>query len=287
MKGRNIYHICNLSPKVVFRREEDFLFAISRLAVCAFTYNIEVLAFAIMSTHFHIVTLGDDDDTVKFVSHYKRSLALWHNKHYRAKLSLNVSKNLVIGISHTISVINYVLKNPIHHGVSITPFTYPYTSAQVYFLPFLRREEYFIGEFIAPVLKKPSELRSRDFEKIFGKQKASEKFKVLRDILIIPESFISIGIVERIYSSPRNFLYQMNRPLTEDIKEFDDAFTNDSRHLKKAILTNQISDIEAAKIFDKTISPRTYTEIRKEEFNQLWLEVKKKGISEAQFNRLL
>ena len=39
----------------------------------------------------------------------------------------------VFGNAHIQSALSYVLRNPLHHGVSVTPFAYPYSNVNDFF----------------------------------------------------------------------------------------------------------------------------------------------------------
>ena len=74
MGGRNCYHICNQSQRIIFRTEEDHIFAITRLAICAEATQIDVFAFSIMSTHFHLILRGEVENIRNFIKLFSRGL---------------------------------------------------------------------------------------------------------------------------------------------------------------------------------------------------------------------
>ncbi len=277
MEKKNIYHICNLSPIILFRKVEDFLLAISRLASCAYASEVEILAFSIMSTHFHIVVRGYEDDVKGFTTAYKRNLALLHNAEYRANISLQTSIRVVVGNENVIAVLNYVLKNPIHHGIKATAYSYAYSTTTCYFVDEFTRDDRFEGENLPPKYIRPSDLTYRQYRRLFGNRSVADNFRILyyssngiSYYLVLPESFINVKCVETIYSSPKNFAYQMNRPLKEDVEVFGNDNNAFRLHLSKSELTGQISDIQACEIMDDHIAPRTYYEISSGEKTDLW-----------------
>ncbi len=293
MKGINIYHICNLSPLIIFRDVEDFLLAISRLAACSCRTSVQILAYSIMSTHFHLIIRGREEEKNEFDRLYKRSIGMLHNKKYRTKVQVRTSCKRVVGDEHITSVINYVLKNPIHHGVKSNAFSYPYSSTNCYFHEDFDMGERFPGEKDEPFYLKPSELDYRDSRRIFGTNTVPDSYKILYKRtdsgiyhLVLPESFIDIKSVETIYSSSRNFAYQMNKPLKEDIEMFGDDIDAIYSHSSKGELTGQISDIRACKIMDEYIFPKSYAEIALDKKTALWKYLKGYGVNYGQFQRM-
>ena len=289
MRG-DIYHICNLSPKVIFRSEEDFLMAINKLAICSFVCNVDILAFSIMSTHFHIVVMGTEEDVRKFLSLISKILACRYRQHYGKSLKINFStRKINENMYDLITCINYVLKNGLHHGVVGYPFVYPYSSIGCYFYEELRRQEYFKGENanIYQTYLKPSDLSLRDKRALFGSFNAPETFRILFNRIVIPESFVNVRLVEQIYSTPKNFMYNMMKPLKEEIEMFgtDQTLIND--RFSKVNLAGTLSDLQVCEIIDCSIYPRSFTSLSKMEISNLWEKLLRQGVSKFQFERCI
>ena len=287
MRGSNIYHICNSSPVILFRQVEDFLIAISRLAVCSYVSIVEVFAFSIMSTHFHFIIRGERKRVDEFIRLYRRSVVVAHNTTYNARVRLPITCNLLEGEDSVISAMNYVLKNPIRHGIAQTAFSYPYSSVSCYFKEHFSRADYFPRERISVATKSPYDLTTRDYKRLFSNYDVPQTFRILSDRMVDPQSFVAIKRVETIYSSAKNFSYHMNRPIKDDVRMFGDNTKLINEHLSKSLLVGQISDLKACEIMDDYIAPRKYTEITKEETAILWRYLKPKGVSYTQFQRMV
>lgn len=278
MRTNNLHHICNLSPIIIFRTVEDYLLAISRMASCAYMSYVDIFAFCILSTHFHIILRGDQNGVDNFIKLYKTNLIRLHRAFYHHSLKLIISDTPIVGDEHAITALNYTLKNPIHHGITNTAFSYPYSSMGCYFQNEIMKGERFPGERHIYKHKTPDELSSMDYRKLFCTHEVPNSFKIMNDQFLIPESFVAVNLVETIYSSARNFLFQMNKPLKEEEEAFDS---------KKGLLTGQISDLSACKIMDKYIAPKSYSDIRPEDKPELWNYLKTKGINYSQFQRMV
>lgn len=287
MSERNIYHMCNLSPVILFRQVEDYLVAISRLAACSRTFLVDVLAYCIMSTHYHLILRGEYDDVLKFLNVYRRNIIVRHNSTYNSSMGTSVTCKQLIGDEAVIAGINYVLKNPIHHGIKSTAFSYPYSSTSCYFSNDFIREDYFQAEKIQARYNKPSDLLARDYKKLFVGHEVPDTFRIISNRMIVPETFVASKYVETIYSTPRNFAYQMNKPLKEDLYLLGNDIEAINHQVSKTDLTGQISDIKACEIMDNYIAPRTYAQIKDEDKSNLWKYLKRNGINYSQFQRML
>lgn len=288
MKGHKLFHICNLSPKVIFRCEEDFLMAINKLAACAYTTNIEILAFCIMSTHFHIVAKSSTNaDISSFITLFKRNITRRHNNKYKASIKISISKRELENYFEVITAINYVLKNPVHHNIVELPFKYAYSSISCYFSSELTRSEYFRGEKLPIKYTSPCKLGSRDYKYLFGSHKVPDNFLLLSKRVVIPQSFVKIDHVQTIYSNAKTFLYNMSKPLAEEIEMFGDNIKSRNNHLNKVTLAGKLTDLEVCELFDAFISPKTYTQLSENEVTVLWNRLRKLGVDSVQYARVI
>lgn len=56
----NFHHIWSRGVKVIFHDRDDFKFFQNRLAIISYNCHIKLLAYSIMSTHFHLIAEGND-----------------------------------------------------------------------------------------------------------------------------------------------------------------------------------------------------------------------------------
>ena len=55
MKNTCVYHLCVSCKKgMMFRSRQDYIRFINNMALLAYKYHIRILAFAVMSNHYHI-----------------------------------------------------------------------------------------------------------------------------------------------------------------------------------------------------------------------------------------
>ncbi len=286
MKGQsNIYHLCNLSPKVIFRNHEDYLDAINRLAACACATSTEVWAYAFMSTHFHIIVRTDKVD--EFIKLFKVNISRLHNKRYLNYMQISISKRSLLGKGEILTAVNYVLKNPMHHQITEVAFSYPYSSAHIYYKERIGMNVFLTGDKYKPFIQKPSELGVKACRSLFGSHILPDTYNILDGKVVQPESFVKVRIIERLYESVRGFIYNMNKPLTEEVEMFGQETNAINSNETETSLFGKLTDIKVCQIIDRYIAPKTYIQITPEERVALSEILHREGVNKFQMERCM
>ena len=72
-KFGGVWHLCTPGEKqpLIFKRPEDYAFAMTLVAMCAFDCpNVQVITFEIMSNHVHFVLCGSQSDVMAFFNNF-------------------------------------------------------------------------------------------------------------------------------------------------------------------------------------------------------------------------
>ncbi len=284
-KDRTLYHICNQSSKVIFRNEEDFRIAICRLAACAYETESEIWAYAFMSTHFHLIIQTSNLEA--FVKMFKINVSTWHKNKYNNKIQVRVGSRALNSYMEILTATNYVLKNPVHHKLVDIALSYPYSSTHIYFKTQIYRSDYYEGERQTRATDSPGNLKYRANRVLFASHKVPEKYQISGGKMIVPESFLMVDKVQSLYQSARNFIYQMTKPLTEEIQMFRDDTSSINFQETAVSLFGKLTDSEVCRIIDSYISPRTFPQIDDETKAQLWEILRSKGVNKFQFERAI
>ena len=114
------YHIC-LSSKseVLFRSNEDYYRAFNSYALALLKTNSTSLADAFMSNHFHAVV--QTDNIVSVGRAFRLAYTMYFNKKYNRTGQLGNPYFFYLeidGLYHHLAALSYVMRNPLHHGVS-------------------------------------------------------------------------------------------------------------------------------------------------------------------------
>lgn len=181
---KKVYHICvSAGKEVLFRCPEDYKKIIGILFFTCIKFNSKILAYAFMSNHYHLCILSPEPSS--FLKSFRMRYGKYFNFKYNRKGRLGERRffiDEIKGVEHTIAVISYILRNPVHHAISEIPFAYKYSSVSFYF-----RKEFCLYNNCLDV-------------EVYGKE-------FLNEI----EDVFEIGIVENYYRSVRSFVYYMTR----------------------------------------------------------------------------
>ena len=104
------------------------------------------------------------------------------------------------GLDHLLTAIAYILRNPMHHGITGTPFGYKYSSIRAIFRKDMGHED------MSDILHEKSE-----YLHLPSHQSLPSHFYMDRHGMILPEYVIDVKDVEHQFSTARTFLYYMNR----------------------------------------------------------------------------
>lgn len=205
-----LVHICIKSDaELLHRLDEDYRCSITKMALAAYRTGADIYAYSVMSNHIHIV--GGFPDLGKFVSSYRNAYSKWFNHKYKRSGMLGeryVFVDILEGLDRKLRAVNYVLRNPVHHSVSDTSFSYDYCSARYVF----RSEMHFRDD--------------RSVKRIClympRCRTLPEELSLGEGGMVSPISFLNVEAVENLYLSVKNFLYMINRPAYSDLGKQDD-----------------------------------------------------------------
>lgn len=200
---RRTYHICLSAGNdgLLCRREEDYVRMVNCICVAALRTETVVLAFSVMSSHLHLCVRSYDHK--KFMKTFRYMYTRYFNSRYHRRGRLGERNHFVLeldGLYHILTAIAYGLRNPLHHGISATPFGYPYTSANAIFRKAL-------GKTL------PLELERRNIYRYLPEpcDEIPSEYRMNVNGMLFPDDIIDVAEVEHLYSTPRSFLYYMNR----------------------------------------------------------------------------
>lgn len=194
MKNTCVYHLCVSCKKgLMFRSRQDYIRFINNMALLAYKYNIRILAFAVMSNHYHIGIMADDFEQ------FFRSLKISYSNYYFHKYGVSLPRTScfvqeAVGNLHIVTLLAYILRNPVHHGITGHPFAYPYSSAGCYFS--YSGSLYSIGH--APVIKRVT-------------TNAPDEYNSDREGMIDPMAFVDFRITETLFTSSGRMMYFLSR----------------------------------------------------------------------------
>lgn len=312
---RAVFHFSLAShQEVMYRNEADFNHGFNCLAEACLETESSLMAEGFMSTHFHSMAFTDRLKELIRIERY--SYTRYFNAKYERKGRLGEMKPFILpieGLYHITVALNYVLRQGLHHGITATPFGYPHCSANAFFRKELGRTP--------PEKLMPPELR---YKYLPDRSSVPADFRMDASGLLLREDILDTSYVEKIYLSPRNYLFQMNKIsdqkwieeqqadktktpvitlalIETGVKELDVAQYLRNEH--GAVNSNKLTDMELCRIIDNDYLPRLLCKQdrtpsvynlsrtqRNDLGNKLWKELPrcyKKTVSVPQLRRCL
>ncbi len=302
---KELIHICFTSKdEVLCRCPRDFEIMISRIGHASFQNDTQVLAYAVMSNHVHLVVQTANPS--KFVKTLRSSYNQTFNYLYKRQGSLGDPGSFKLtlkGHQHTIDALTYVLQNPVHHKIVENPYDYPYSSMGLYYhsnCPAFFNEAdsiHLCKRLVNKNLKLPDVVK-------YGKSG-----------IVLPTSFVEMRMVENFYGTYNAFQYLSHRKnyyewaekqRTEDefapkvnLHTVEPLMDNETiTHIESSSYRwnkgNKLTDMELCSIIDHSILRRyhkdSYVELNSRERGKIAEMLAKKyryKISDDQIRRCL
>ena len=194
----------------MFRSEEDINYAFNCFAVSCLETESRPVADNEMTTHVHFGAYTDDAEAL--FTKYRYPYSRYFNCKYGRKGRLGERSAFFLevdGLQHSLTLLSYIYRQGLHHGLSDSPFGYKHNSVNVIFKKALGKENIpsltgrpHMGKFL-PCSQKDIPL----------------SYRMDSNGLLLREDVIDTSYVEELFISPRAFLYNMNRPTSDAWKE--------------------------------------------------------------------
>ena len=199
--GTKFYHLHTKPPEngIIIADKESLYTAITYMSIAARDAGVSILAYAVMSNHFHWLIRGTEDSAASFFERFRRLLDVYLTRHGKG----SVIRLIELGITEIDSLkqfrdeVAYILRNPYVIRSDVNILCNLLTSSFLYFNPLL------------PLMKSTS----------FGKLTKADKRNLLSsstlvlpdDTLIVdgrvvnPESFVDYKTVEALFYNAKKF----------------------------------------------------------------------------------
>ena len=198
------YHLSTkpLENGLIFQEEEERRIAMNWIGILSKEFRIEILAFALMSNHFHFIIKGELLDGIAFFKQLKKRLSTYFSRKGRIGVldSVTVDSDTppISSLKQFRNEIAYVIRNPYVARTDVNPFAWPWCSGYLYFNPFLQQ---LVSRSVLDLTfrEKREITRSADL--------ALDSSLRVREGMIVPESYVNYRLVERLFSNVRQFTW--------------------------------------------------------------------------------
>ena len=266
---RRTYHFCLSShDEVMYRNEEDLIIGFNCLALAVFDTESRLLSEGFIPTHNHKAVQTDDPIILMKKERYTYTRYFNAKYHRRGKLGERHPFLMQVeGVNHIQTLLNYINRQGLHHGLSSTPFEYEHCSANCFF-----RKELGKDLNVLPIDER------LQYKFLPEHKKLPEGYRMSNNGLIMREDVVDTEYVQEVYITARNFLFQMNKltdelviqsqqkenstpPITLDTLEKGVEEFNLQKALafeRGRVNNSMISDLELCSIIDNRIIPRYF-----------------------------
>ena len=219
------YHVYTkgLEDGIIFRDRDDYIAGMNMVAVAHFKTGVCILAFVLMSNHFHFVIYGRKSDVLRFINLYKVSVSRFVQHKYGdrsiLKRVLTSCDEIYIHDEGLKRVIAYVLDNPVKSGICCLASNYEWGSGRCYFTG---RQNIVDGISVGSI-------HTEERRQILHSKVALTSEYILGSSgYVDPHSYVDSGLVEKIFVRPKSFEYFLatsasSRKPQKDVLMFSDT----------------------------------------------------------------
>lgn len=194
-------HTEPLKTGVIFMNDEERAIALVYVSIAAMVAGVEVLAYALMSNHFHFILRGEESRCKDFYARFSAMLALYFSRHGRPGTLNSIGEPAPTPINSLKQLrdeIAYVIRNPFVVRKDVNLFAYPWCSGYLYFNPMLSMLIQRSAETLT-LRERRALTHSRDL--------ALPEGLTLVCGQVFPGSFVNYRLVESLFADCRQFLF--------------------------------------------------------------------------------
>ena len=204
---------------LLVENDEERTAVLNLLALVAKELKTEVLAFALMSNHLHIVLHTDEAGGRVYFNLLHRRLIRVFSAYGKGAMaaSIQVGITVITSLQQFRNEVAYVIRNPFVVREDINLLSYRWCSGYLYFNTFLNLSA---GEPADEMYFRVRRKITRTSEGVIPKGLRAD------GLAILPQSFVNIKLVEKLYGSARQFLYCVMKNTEAQVelaKQYDEA----------------------------------------------------------------
>lgn len=203
-ESRPITHLYTtpLESDVFYQTPEEKELALLYLAIATKSSGCRLLAYSLMSNHFHFILVGSEEMVDHFWHLLEHLLTLYFQRHGRPGLmkQVHASKTPITSLSQLRTEIAYVIRNAFVIRKDVHVFADPSSSGFLYFNPLLVKEGVSASTLTGRSLRALTRSRS------IGTLDSSI---YLKNGKVQPWSFVDYKLAEAFYDDARQFVHSV------------------------------------------------------------------------------
>lgn len=191
-----------LESDVYFNSDDERVLAVNYMAISVMETGCTMLAYAIMTNHFHFILAGAKEQCVSFFERFKQLMETYFVHHRRGQLMKSVTCGLtsIDNLRQMQTEIAYVVRNAFVVRPEVNVFADPWSTAYLYFNPLLVKDGVPASSLIGRALR--AFTCSRNMKKIDARI-------YVKDGMAQPWSFVDYELVMSLYDNARHFVHSI------------------------------------------------------------------------------
>lgn len=211
--SKSYYHVCSkgLERNDIFKTREDFIQGMNDIAICVLGFDVTIVAFCLMSNHFHFVLYGTEEECGRFAEAYKWRCAIRMRSRagdIHAMKDVEVQLFKIESQDYLENVIAYVLRNPIAAGIRMMPYHYTWSSIALYFAGDKKWEGKYLNEMS----------ERKRFRILKSRVSVPDNYAVDDCGMIHPSCYVNIDAVEKIFRHPARLMASISRKVETEVE---------------------------------------------------------------------
>ena len=197
------YHLVTDKTVWLFHTQEEFVFGMNTIALCALLFPVRIVRFELMGNHIHIVLEGTGAACLKVFFFIKKRLGV----------DLDFKLIPIKDVDHLATVILYVDRNPYETDLNVLPGGYPWGTGGLGFR-----------------MQSPGGVRADTLPKAYLRRILQSDVEIPGDFrvdtelgMILPVSYVDTAFFERLFGTASFYLTRFVKALEAFLHTADES----------------------------------------------------------------
>ena len=191
-----------LESDFFFHDDHERVIALNLMAIAKMASDCKLLAYSIMTNHFHFILSGQEEEVLSFFERYKLLLDNYFSRHGKPGIMRSVKAGItaINDLRQLRTEIAYVIRNAFVARPEVNVFADPWSSGFLYFNPLLVKDGV-----------SASSLKGRSLREFTCSRTITEVDAriYVKDGVAQPWSFVDYEYAMSFYDSARQFIYSV------------------------------------------------------------------------------
>lgn len=232
---KNCWHFFSNGNDVdlMFADDSEFISGMNKIYIVSLKYEIVILAFVLMGTHFHFVLYGPFEQCRAFVHDFNarvsQTIAIKRGEQHKLK-GIDISYQQIDTDTYLKNVICYTIKNATAAGLPFLPINYPWSSGPLYFV---NKDSWASPRWTKLIDENITidSLKSSQIRKILSSNSYTGYHARMVGDLVFPGDYVDYRTVEELFKTHKAFHYFLSK--SNDVKEEESLISHLSMPLKE------------------------------------------------------